>query len=72
MLNKEKKVQPTSKSGNDEKPIVGRSVIAHRCSGCGAKAEIYNERWDLYVCHSPNCKPDDIMRDWAYHAMTGQ
>ena len=54
------------------KTNVSRSSTANRCSGCGAKAKIYNERWDLYVCGSPNCKPDDIMRDWAYHAMTGQ
>ena len=28
MLNKEKKVEPTSKSGNDAKPIVSRSFLA--------------------------------------------
>lgn len=31
MLNKEKKVQPTSKSGNDAKPIVTGSAIVEIC-----------------------------------------
>jgi len=42
MLNKEKKVQPTSKSGNDAKPIVSRSCIraaeklaTDKCPRCG-------------------------------------
>ena len=33
MLNKEKKVQPTSKSGNDAKPLIMRHYIAGMMQG---------------------------------------
>ncbi len=36
MFNKEKKVEPTSKSGNDAKPIVSGSC-PDICSKCGAE-----------------------------------
>jgi hypothetical protein len=44
MPNRKKNVQPTSKSGNDAKPIVISSA-KYYCTACGVEAEIRYSNW---------------------------
>ena len=61
---------------NAPKPLLHIADVsgsANRCNGCGKpNPKYFNVKWKLYVCGADTCKPYDIMRDWAHHAMTGE
>lgn len=61
---------------NEVNPLLLKPYVlssANRCNGCGKpNPKYFNVKWQLYVCGADTCKPHDIMRDWAHHAMTGE